>query len=515
MLLGAALIVPLACAVLRATESEGAMSGKIIGMYVHQHWPYNYPYAARTWTLEDYRGYADGLTKLGFNTIMIWPVLETMPDPLTPSDRASLQKTAAVIDLLHREFALRVWIALCPNVAADDAKASEAPFERRHFFACDTRINPADAAAMTQLIARRERLLAPLAEIDGVSIIDSDPGGYPGSSNAEFVNLLMQHRKMLDRLRPGIELIYWMHVGWQGYCRFYKTGKLVFATPQENADILSRLKTLNPQPWGIANGLAYAEKLGLASKVISFSYGRIEGEPSFPMTNFSPENAYAGGRDSASRGVMGNAQTHCLQLPNTFAFARGATGKSITKEDYTRFANDLIPGQGPLILRAWQATSGNDPATMQELAASLEALPDSNLKPGPLKGLLFGSPRRFITDLAMQLRLRAAYEAFCSAAQNGEPLKEPMRDFVAAADRWQRRHGYENSWSWPGLESALRRLNSQAVNAVLDGQFNPFTPPPSGYKGSPFEYVQDRLRETESFTPRLLATMKEALDAMR
>ena len=45
-------------------QGQGTSSG-IIGMYVHQHWPYNHPYAARTWTAEDYRGYADGLTKLG------------------------------------------------------------------------------------------------------------------------------------------------------------------------------------------------------------------------------------------------------------------------------------------------------------------------------------------------------------------------------------------------------------------------------------------------------------------
>ena len=52
-----------------------------VGMYVHQHWPYKHPYAARTWTLEDWRGYADGLKKLGYNTIMIWPLLEDHTGP--------------------------------------------------------------------------------------------------------------------------------------------------------------------------------------------------------------------------------------------------------------------------------------------------------------------------------------------------------------------------------------------------------------------------------------------------
>ncbi|HSW45736.1 MAG TPA: hypothetical protein VLM89_09205 [Phycisphaerae bacterium] len=380
---------------------------KVIGMYVHQHWPYNHPYAARTWTIEDWHGYADGLKRLGYNTVLIWPVLETMPDPLTPSDKSNIDKIAGVIDLLHNELGMRVYLALCPNVGCRNEDAAEYTFEKRHFFFCDTRIDPGDPAALKRLIDWREKLFRPLSAADGAVIIDSDPGGYPGSTNAEFVNLLAEHRKMLDRLRPGIELWYWMHVGWEGYCRFYQTGRFSWGTAEEQLDVLQRLKSLNPEPWGIANGLQYAEKLGLADRVISFNYGRIEGEPSFPMTNFGGDFAYKGGQAATARGVMGNAQTHCLQLPNTFAFARGAMGQSLTDADYVRFANDLLVGQGETIVESWQALAGKDTGRMQRLADAMESLPDAALKPGPLKGLLFGHPRRFITDLVVQLRLRA------------------------------------------------------------------------------------------------------------
>ncbi len=105
-------------------EAQKTSAG-IVGVYVHQHWPYNHPYCARTWSVEDYRGYADGLVKLGFNTMMIWPVLETMPSPLTPSDRANLEKVAKVIAVLHHEFNMRVWLALCPNVAANNQEAAQ------------------------------------------------------------------------------------------------------------------------------------------------------------------------------------------------------------------------------------------------------------------------------------------------------------------------------------------------------------------------------------------------------
>lgn len=168
-LLGAVSLLTL-CAAAHADEARG----KLVGMYVHQHWPYHHPYAARTWTLEDWRGYAGGLQRLGYNAVLIWPVLETMPEPLTASDRANLRKIARVINMLHHQFGLRAYIALCPNVMARDDAAAKASFQQRHFFYCDARVDPGNPAAMQRLLERRARLLAPLKNMDGVAIIDSN-----------------------------------------------------------------------------------------------------------------------------------------------------------------------------------------------------------------------------------------------------------------------------------------------------------------------------------------------------
>jgi hypothetical protein len=505
-------------------EGEGQQTG-IIGIYVHQHWPYHHPYSARTWTVGDYRGYAEGITQLGFNTMMIWPVLETMPSPLTPSDRATLGKIVQVIDMLHHDFKMRVWIALCPNVAAIDAEAAKSPFSQRHFFSCDTRVNPADPEAMRKMMAWREELLRPLAKIDAVTIIDSDPGGYPGSTNDQFVSLLAEHRKMLDRLRQGIEMYYWMHAGWEAYGRFYQTGKFHWGTAEEASDVLTRLEKLNPEPWGITvntlndvfpppdrTHLAVASKLGLASRAIGFSYGAIEGEPTFPMTNFGGEHAFKAGGTKAPRGVMGNAQTHCVQLPNTFAFARGATGKPAAEADYVAFADDLIVGQGHTIVQAWQALAGGDPGTKREMADKLEALSRNELPTGHLKGLLFGDPRRFLTDLVMQLRLKAAFDDFVAATESGRGVKSSLSSFVTAAEVWQKQHGYECAWSWPHLAEALRKLKSPVIDAVLN-QLDAVLDE-KGEGKTPYDRVEDGLRSMESYTPRLTAAMKKTLESM-
>src|SRR5258708_6712183 len=84
---------------------------KILGMYIHSGWHYKRPYAARMWTLEDWRGYADGLSKVGYNTLLIFPYIETMPSVLTPSDQANLERMAKVMDMLHG-FAFQAYVVL-------------------------------------------------------------------------------------------------------------------------------------------------------------------------------------------------------------------------------------------------------------------------------------------------------------------------------------------------------------------------------------------------------------------
>lgn len=487
---------------------------RMIGLYVHQHWPYNRPYAARTWTLEDWRGWADGLHKIGYNTILVWPLLETIPEPMTASDRAYLNKLGKVIDMLHHEFQMRVYLALCPNIRANNAEALKAPYEKRHYYYCDDLVNPGDPVALESLVRWREQLMKPLRNVDGVAIIDSDPGCYPGSPNAEFVHLLAEHRKMFDRLRSGIELVYWMHAGWRGWSRFYETGKLVLGTAEEQQDTLNQLKAINPEPWGLANGLPYAEKLGIAEKVISFNYGRIEGEPSFPMTNFTGQSAYDGAKAPTPRGVMGNAQTHCVQLPNIFAFARGATGQSLTDADYRQFADDLIPGQGEIILKGWQAMNSTDPAAIHAIATQLEQVAAQNRQGGRLEGLLFHDPKRFLLDLVKMLRLRAAIQEMAAVTARKENPKAALKDLIQSAEIWQRQHGYQNNWYDPQLHTALRALNSPAINAVLNITYEAHEPFSPGIT-TPEAQVRKNFHDIETHTTRLLAAMKQTLKEMR
>ncbi len=494
-------------------QPSNSPADKLLGIYVHQHWSYNHPYAARTWTLDDWVGYLDGVKKLGYNSVLIWPMLETIPDPMTPSDEANLAKISKVIDIAKHRYGLKVSIVFCPNVSPKSEIGRKYTFEKRPFFYTDDRVDPGDPVAFGQLMAWRERLFKPLANADGLFIIDSDPGGYPGSTNLEFAYILTAHRRMLDRLRPGIEVHYWAHFGWESYGKFYATGDLVHGTAEEVQDAMKLIDRQNIEPWGVASsgfGTTVGDAIGMGDHVLAFNYGAIEGEPSFPLTIFGGDRAYDGGKNGAERGAFGNAQSHCIQLPNTFAFARGARGLPAEKADYVAFANELIKGQGANIVEGWEALQGEDSKRMAQAAKKLAAVAKQPLEMGDLNGLLFGDAKRFIDDLVIQLQVVSSLHAFKDAVSRHpnthRKVKETFATFVGHVETWQLRHGYSNHWYWPVMIETLKKLESHPIDATLA------TLTWVSEEGdTPFERVKNGLARLEDYSPRLIAAMKQAL----
>lgn len=506
------LIVCLPC--LGQEQAETVRGDDVLGMYIHQHWSYQHPYAARTWTLEDWRGYLDGISRLGYNMILIWPMLETMPNPLTPSDRDNIKKIAQVIEMAHQAYGMKVNLVLCPNVSSKDEIARQYAFADRPFFTTDDRIDPADPVELGRLVSWRKELLQPLAAVDGVFIIDSDPGGYPHSTNLDFVYLLKAHRKMLDRLRPGIELVYWTHFGWEAYGRFYATGELKRGQQDEPREAIMLLSKQNVEPWSVASSgfpADLADSIGMNSRVLGFPYGTIEKEPSFPFTLFDYQRAYEGGKRKGARGVMGNSQTHVVQLPNTFAFARGAQGLPLERKDYVAFADRLITGEGERIVRAWEVLQGNDADGMDQAAAMLSKMLEAGFQTGDLHGLLLGGGQRFLEDLILQLEARSALCRFARLVDeksiHDHAVAQSFARFVDAISAWQYRHGYGGNWRWPEMQEALKRFDDPRINGVMETLTIV-----SREGATPFDRVKNGLADLEHFTKRLIRAMQETRD---
>jgi len=255
-----------------------------------------------------------------------------MPVDPTESDVAYLRRIGQVIDYAHTELGMKFAVIVCPNTIGNE-KASQYTYEQRPYFVCEWKVNPADPEQMKAFLQGRKNQLKYLAKADMFVIIDSDPGGYIGSTNEEFVGLMEKQLAIVRRLNPSIELNYWMLMGWENYNRFWaETSKWKPGDPHPRVDwaseafveTLGLMKERIPEPWALfayrpTHGEAI-DKHGLRHKCLYYPYGAIEGEPTFPLTNlFVGHLAEIAGNYSHEeypRGIMGNAQTHCIQLPN-------------------------------------------------------------------------------------------------------------------------------------------------------------------------------------------------------
>ena len=472
------------------------MEGKdrLLGMYVHMHWGYNYPYAARTWRIEDWAAYLDGLQALGYNLVQIWPMIDTMPLPLTESDRAHLQKMARAIDLVH-ERGMAVYVGASAN-AMGNARAADYAFEERPYFTAERLVNPGDTAEVGELMRARRAFLEPLAEADGFWIIDSDPGGYAGSSVAEFVRLLGEHRALLDDLRPGIQLFYWMWVGWTGVPDL--RANVRERSLQCLRDALRGMAALNPEPWGLLacspDHLAVVEELGLTSRALYDPYGTIEDEPSFPWTHCDPDRIRRAfervSRDRYPLGAIGNAQSHCLQLPHIYFFQRFASEGTAAEVDLRGFGEDLLPGYGDVLAGAWEAMGKQDLAAgdgvhrleragQANAFAALRQIPAGReLVLGRLAGLYFGQADRLLRDLEAQIAVRIALlkvrEQIAVAGRRpavraGRGMAQALRNLVPPLQAWAERHGFVDRYVGT-FKSLLHPLLREAAGHLARGE---------------------------------------------
>jgi hypothetical protein len=465
-----------------------------LGMYVHTHWSYRHPYAASTWSPDDWRGYLTGLRALGYDQLMFWPLCDAMPAQLTASDRALLARTAHAIAIAQRELGMRFILTLGANVIGND-RAREYSYEERPYFYCERKVNPADPDALGAFLTARRRQLEPLAAADGLAIIDSDPGGYVGSNDEEFVGLLAAQIGLFREFNPRAELIYWMWVGWEAYNRFWAEAQQGSAEPSlriEQASFeraLTGLRARIAEPWSVfaafPEHLAATRALGLVDKRQYIAYGAIEGEPTFPLINCQPTAIGAALQrypdEPFPRGAMGNAQTHCLQLPGLYLFAHSAKGGTEDSVDLDAFAEGLLPGLGDCIAAAWRTLEGGSSPAQREAARMVRAASGQQRGLGRYAGLLFGSPERFLEDLALNLHVRAALADFGQAVACGPrtSVATALRNVLDELVPYQQRLGFADAYGGPLyslLNEPLARLHDPGIDAIL-AQFHDWRSP--------------------------------------
>ena len=380
----------------------------MLGMYVHTHWAYRRPYSARTWTLADWEGYLAGLKALGYDFVMVWPQFDAMSPEPNASDRERLCIISQALDMARERFGMRTAICAAANTIGTEKAASYA-FQERPYFVVEKRVNPKDRAEVEALLEGRRNQFRLLCNADALSIIDSDPGGYIGSTNDEFAALVRGQVELYRSFNPSAEFIYWMLAGWESYSRFWErtaadqSGQTEMWEEWQGEDFTATLTLMQeqvPEPWWVyawlpkhMDGLG---RLGLMDKAMYYPYGLIEGEPTFPLVNCSPDALAEGLAPEqlrkCPRGAMANAQTHCLQLPHTTCLP---------------ISLGVGPGRG----WTWRVSpTGCCPAWVSELRVggrpSRNAVPRTNARPpgrsGTWSGESIGAPICRVCSSAMR-----------------------------------------------------------------------------------------------------------------
>jgi hypothetical protein len=336
-------------------------------------------------------------------------------------------------------------------------------------------------------MAGRRNQLTPLAHSDAFFMIDSDPGGFIGSTNAQFIALMKAQLDILRETNPRMEMVYWMWVGWENYNAFWqratrqKPGDPDPAIEVDEKDFLATLPLMREQiaePWSVTASNAIhvhaTDQLGLADKRLFYPYGLIEGEPTFPLTNYNPAAlAHTLGAYSPAqypRGIMANSQTHCMQLPHAYLFAHLAQGGTVETADLERFAAQVIPDCADVVARAWSLVESSDVAAMHAAAVAVRAQIGQPHRSGASSGLLFGDADRFLIDLADNLEIRAGMIVLRQAIDAQRDVKESLRALLTHLLPYQQRVGFNDAYYGPlrdGLNDKVARLGVPAIDAIL------------------------------------------------
>jgi hypothetical protein len=165
-------------------------------------------------------------------------------------------------------------------------------------------------------------------------------------------------------------------------------------------------------------------------------------------------------------------------------------------------------------VRAWQALGSDDSVAMRRSLREIAERDRSHLVTGPLKGLLFGSAERFLSDLEKMLQMKMTGEELARAHERGLPLAKPFAAYVQAYTDWQKTHGFMGAMNIGRPALALRMLKHPAIEEVFAKARYDLEPRP-GREKTNFERIRHGFAHMETFSGRLGDAMRRALAEMQ
>ena len=308
------------------------------GFYLHASWMYKYPFAVRRWSYDDFDGMFRLLQAMGMDKVMIWPMTEIIPPPLSPQDRVYLIEFRKVLKNAT-DLGLECWLVFTPSVSTTkDVRKN--PMQERVFYPNRQVFRFDDEKQYKTYISHLGDLLGCLNNADGYVFIDGDPGGYPGAQPGDFMRMLHDIRKILNTVGNGTpqKIIPWIWCGWgqdpeNGWSDTNSLRKAV-------APFIEAFKeTKLDGPWELLPGRSnpnranerinfeLVETAGLMDRSTLLTYECVELEPTPPafvlqfdqIRQVIREELY---NASVVKGIMANAQQPICALHNLFYFSQ-------------------------------------------------------------------------------------------------------------------------------------------------------------------------------------------------
>jgi hypothetical protein len=425
------------------------------GFYLHGCWAFNYPFAIRTWKRDDYDHMFQLLKALGFNTVMLWPVLEAVPPPLSKEDADAVRVFRPIIDD-GRKRQLDVWLTQCAAVTSRQEIRAH-PWMERSFYPFMQTVKIDDSENCAAYLKHRASLLKILNNADAYITIDGDPGGYPDAKAPEFVRVLKSDRETINAHgeRPKEQkIVPWIWAGW-GSKRMWNEPLEPLVEP-----VLSELKKEMIEPWemlpgrsireGWANGrtnVVLTEKAGLMDRSTLLFYEIIEFEPTPPAAVlqfddirrvFKQELQFA----ATARGCFGNAQQPIIVLPNLYLFARIASDPTYIQksdEDVLKDFAEFLGGPAELLVPAWSCLRLGLDKMPKDLPTKLR---EATLKSDAAQHLP-GGPKMYLEILAQQVDARQKVLRAVEVPAESDAAAVPrIVDAVEGIVSWWKMHGY-------------------------------------------------------------------------
>ncbi len=419
------------------------------GFYLHGCWKYSYPFAVRSWQREDYNAMFHLLRCLGFDRVMLWPVLEAVPAPLSDQDAQAVRSFRPIIEDA-RKAGLECWLTQCVVTSRPEIAAK--PWLERSLYSFMKTVRLDDPEQASVYLQHRADLMTILNNADGYVTIDGDPGSYPGAKPSDFLKVFLADRQTLDRAgeRPEKQkLIPWIWSGWGT--------KGVWVEPIEPyvQATLAELKRGMPEPWELLPGRSaegHANKrvnidltaaAGLLERSTLLTYEAIEFEPSLPSAVLQfdlirnmlrKELPHA----AVTRGCFGNAQQPVMVIPNLYFYARCAAEPSyLSRPDEQVLADlaDLFGGPPELLVPAWSCLR----LGLDRLPADLPKRLRTATLTGEAAQFIPGGPARYLSILAAQVesRIRVLSVNATVPATTAEAAVGLAEGIAAMVDWWK------------------------------------------------------------------------------